>query len=281
MIGITPPSTLLTAQRMHAAHSRSLVRSFERLATGQRINRGSDDPAGLITSENLRAVLAALEAETRSLDRSSHVANVADGALGQVSDLLVEARGLLVASANSAGMSDAEREANQMQLDSILATVNRISGQTSFNGQSLLNGSATITAGEDSLDLDSISTGNLGEVEIDGETYSLADLGAGGRLSLRDGDLEAAQQVLSAAISQVATQRGQVGAFQRYTIESRIESNRTTMENTAAANSQIRDTDYAAETANLARLQVLERASLEVMLIGRRNHERVLSLLAR
>jgi len=281
MTGIGLTSTLLTAQRIFAANTRSLAGSLERLSTGKRINRGSDNPAGLITSENLLAVLATLGAEVRSLQRADHVATVADGALGTTGDLLAEANALVVANANSAGLSDAERQANQMQLDSILASVNRTARSTSFNGQSLLDGSATITAGGEQLALQSISTGNLGEVVIDGETYTLADLSGGGRLNIVDGNTEGAQLAISAAINEISTMRGRLGALQRNTIHAGIESRTIAIENTAAANSQIRDTDFAAELVNLRRAQLLHGASLVALKLTISAQSGILALLGR
>ena len=281
MTGIGLTSTLLTAQRIFATNTRSLAGSLERLSTGKRINRGSDDPAGLITSQNLLAVLATLGAEVRSLQRSDHVATVADGALGTTGDLLAEANALVVANANSAGLSDAERQANQMQLDSILASVNRTASSTTFNGQSLLDGSATITAGGEELALQNISTGSLGEVVIDGETYTLADLSGGGSLNIVNGNTEGAQLAISAAINEISTMRGRLGALQRNTIHSGIESRKIAIENTAAANSQISDTDFAAELVNLRRAQLLQGASLAALKLTISAQSGVLALLGR
>ncbi len=281
MTGIGLTRTLLTAQRSFATNTRSLAGSLERLSTGKRINRGSDDPAGLITSQNLLAVLATLGAEERSLQRSDHGATVADGALGTTGDLLAQANALVVANANSAGLSDAERQANQMQLDSILASVNRTASSTSFNGQNLLDGSATITAGGVELALQSISTGNLGGVVIDGETYTLADLSGGGSLNIVDGNTEGAQLAISAAINEISTMRGRLGALQRNTIHAGIESRKIAIENTAAANSQISDTDFASELVNLRRAQLLQGASLAALKLTIGAQSGVLALLGR
>ncbi|MEM0982754.1 MAG: hypothetical protein AAGI17_02260 [Planctomycetota bacterium] len=94
-----------------------LFTATQRLATGVRINRGADDPAGLISSERLSAALAALEAESRSFQRSRAVTNTADGALDGLTDQLNRADQLAIAAANTGGVSDAEREAMQMELD--------------------------------------------------------------------------------------------------------------------------------------------------------------------
>jgi len=253
MIGPLNSSVMLTALRTFESNRAALNQSLERLATGQRINRGSDDPAGLITSENLRAVLAALEAETRTMERADHVIATADAALGGASDMLIEAEALVVANAGGF-LSDEEMAANQMQIDSIVASVNRIAGTTSFNGQSLLDGSATITAGGASVTIESIAMGPIGEGED-------------------------ALAALSAARTQIGTTRAELGAMSRYTIQSGLSSMGVAMENIAAAESAIRDTDYGLETANLMRLQILDFASLSALRISSESAARILDLL--
>ena len=265
MAGIGLIAVSLTAQRTYAANAKSLAGTLEKLSTGQRINRGKDDPAGLITSENFRAVLAALDAETRSLQRVDSVANVAESALSEISGLLVEATGLAVSSANTAGFSDAERAANQMELDSIVFAINRIANSTSFNGDRLLDGTATLSASGASITISSAAASALGEIDIDGTTHTLIDVASGGSLNIANGDLEGTLQTIRAAMNQVATQRGTIGAFQKNTVASQISTNQVAFENVAAANSLIRDTDYAKETAALSRAQVLDQSSIGVM----------------
>ncbi len=130
----------LIAQRVLGQNNASLGNSLERLSTGLRINRGKDDPAGLIASENLRAEKSALNAAIGNAHRADQVINIAEGGLQEVSSLLTELQGLLTTSANSAGLSGEEKEANQLQIDSILQTIDRVSGATSFQGSKLLNG---------------------------------------------------------------------------------------------------------------------------------------------
>jgi len=259
--------TSLLAQRLHASNTKSLAGSLEKLATGKRINHGKDDPAGLITSENFKAVLAVLDAEVRTVRRVDAVANVADGAMAEISSLLVEAKGLAVASANTSGMSKEEIQANQMQLNSIMNSINRISSSTNFNGNALLDGTASFTVDGETLNIDSTRTSNLGETVVGGDTFTLADLSSGGSLNLENGNLEAASQAISNAISQIASQRGSIGAYQKYTLGSSISYKKVAIENIAAANSLIRDTDYAKETAELVRSQMLVKSSLGVLAI--------------
>ncbi|MAO22894.1 MAG: flagellin [Phycisphaerae bacterium] len=130
----------LTAQRVLGQNNSSLGTSLSRLSTGLRINRGKDDPAGLIASENLRAEKAGINAALKNSERADQVVNIAEGGLQEVSNLLTELQGLLTTSANSAGLADSEKEANQLQIDSILQTIDRVAGATSFQGTKLLNG---------------------------------------------------------------------------------------------------------------------------------------------
>jgi len=130
----------LIAQRVLGQNNQSLNRTLERLSTGLRINRGKDDPAGLIASENLRAEITATNAAIGNAQRADQVVNIAEGGLGEVSSLLVEVEGLLTATANSAGLSDEEKQANQQEIDSILQSIDRLAGNTNFQGIKLLNG---------------------------------------------------------------------------------------------------------------------------------------------
>ncbi len=142
-INTNVPSIL--AQRVLNSQSRGLVTSLERLSTGLRINRGSDDPAGLIASENLRAEKTAISSAITNAQRAEQVVNVAEGGLQEVSNLLVELQGLVGATANEAGLSEEEKNANQLQIDSILQTIDRIANSTSFQGTKLLNGNFDYT----------------------------------------------------------------------------------------------------------------------------------------
>lgn len=114
---------------------------LERLSTGLRINRGSDDPAGLIASERLRSELAGLSKAISNSERATSVIATAEGALAEVADLLNSIKGLVVEAANTGGMSEEEIAANQLQLDSAIESITRISNTTNFAGLQLLNGS--------------------------------------------------------------------------------------------------------------------------------------------
>ncbi len=135
----------LIAQRVLGQNNKSLNTALTRLSTGLRINRGKDDPAGLIASENLKAEITSLNSAVSNAERADQVVNIAEGGLQEVSGLLEELQGLLVSSANTAGLSQAEKEANQDQIDSILGTVDRLASSTNFQGIKLLNGNFDYT----------------------------------------------------------------------------------------------------------------------------------------
>lgn len=114
---------------------------LERLATGLQINRGADNPAGLIVSERIRSEIAGLNQAISNSDRASSVIATAEGALAEISDLLNSIKSLVVEAANTGGLSAEERNANQLQIDSAIESITRISNSASFGGLKLLNGS--------------------------------------------------------------------------------------------------------------------------------------------
>ncbi len=127
------------------ANQSDLTTRLERLSTGLRINRGKDDPAGLIASETLRNEIRGINAAIDNSTRAINVLSVAEGALNEVSAMLLDLQGLVVNSANDGALSDAERQANQLQIDSILESIDRIANTTQFAGEKLVNGNLAYT----------------------------------------------------------------------------------------------------------------------------------------
>ena len=261
----------LHAQRAMRMNALAFDQSLNKLATGLRINRGVDDPAGLIASENLRATLAALDAETNANVRASNIASTADGALSQVSGLLTEAKTLVNANANEAGISAEEKAANQLQIDSILSTVDRLSNGTSFGGQKLLTGNATIAASGKSLAISSSSTGSIGKTVDGSTTYTLADLKTGGDVSTA----ALASKVIEQAITDVSTQRAKIGGFDKNTLQTRLATIETSREQMLSAVSMIRDTDYAMEVSRAARYDLLKQSS--ILMLNKSNRKTLIS----
>src|SRR5438445_1124455 len=122
-----------------------LATHLQRLSSGLKINSGKDAPAGLIASETLRSEIAGINQAIDNSSRAGNVINTAEGALNEVSSLLLEVQGLTNEAANTGALSPEEIKANQLQVDAILNSVNRISNTTQFNGVKLLNGSLDYT----------------------------------------------------------------------------------------------------------------------------------------
>ena len=163
----------LVAQNRLQSSNKDLQTALSRLSTGLRINSGSDDPAGLIASEALRSEITSLNKSISNTRRASQIISTADSALGQVSSLLNDVRGLVVEAANSGALSADEIAANQLQVDSSLEAINRIAQTTTFQGRKLLDGSLDFitangagAANISSLQIDQASLGSTGSVGV-------------------------------------------------------------------------------------------------------------------
>src|SRR6202000_3340000 len=179
----TNVSSLIAVNALNK-NTESLQTSLTRLSTGVRINSGKDDPSGLIASESLKAEQQDTQTAIGNAQQANNLIGTAEGSLSEVSNLLVSLQGLVGNSANSAGLSQDEKNANQLQVDSILSTINRISNSSSFQGVKLLNGtydyttsgvtttsaftsvsinSAKVTGGTLSVTVDVIASAQTGE----------------------------------------------------------------------------------------------------------------------
>jgi flagellin len=474
----TNVSSLIAVNTLNA-NNKSLQTSLQRLSTGYRINAGKDDPAGLIASESLRSEAKATTTAIANAQRADNIVSTAEGSLGEVSNLLVSLQGLVGTSANTAGLSQDEKDANQLQVDSILSTINRISNSSSFEGTKLLNGtfdyttsglsttsaftsvsinsakvgsstlsvsvsviasaqtgtltfagsstglsgaaslsiagnqgtvqlsfasstkssaivasvnqftdstgvaavlssdnktvtfnstgygssqfvsvssnttavitkdvngvtnttdkgrnatlsvngaavqseglnvkvvtanfeadltlnSATNTNGTSktfgvtggganfslgaqvnsantaSIGLGNVNTGSIGKYVSNGTVYTLSDLGSGKAAALNNGDTTLAQNVVNRAIKDVANLRGRIGAFQQNVLGSTVNSLNVALENVSSSQSAIRDTDFATETSNLTRNQILVQAAGSVLSQANSAPQAVLRLL--
>jgi len=181
----------LVAQNTLGRSNADLNQALTRLSTGLRINTGKDDPAGLIASENLRSDITSIRRAIGNTDRANQVIATADSALGQVSSLLNDIRGLITESANTGALSDEQIAANQLQLDSSLDALNRIAQTTTFQGRRLLDGSL------DFITNAGTNFGNISDLQID-----QANLGATGSVAV-DIDVSTAATQATVAISSV------------------------------------------------------------------------------
>ncbi len=144
----------LIAQRHLVGSQRDLSISLERLSSGLRINRGADNPAGLIVSERLRSEISAVNQAIDNSARAINVIATTEGALNEVAALLTDIQALVIEAANSGAFSDEESAANQLQMDDAIDSITRIANTTSIAGRKVLDGGLDyVTSGIDRAEL--------------------------------------------------------------------------------------------------------------------------------
>lgn len=255
MISIASNIPALRSVNTLNASTRALYSTFEKLATGRRINRTSDDPAGMLVSDHLRTRQVEIEQQLKSMEQESARLSARDGAYDAVGEMMLDLEGLVVTAASTATMTDGEREAIQMEIDSIVKGIDYAATTSRFNGDLVLEGVSSRTLGDISIEVDD------GQGGTTTRTFSLSDLATGGSLALGKGDMTFAQSVAKAASEEVSSMRGAIGNRMK-DLDSRARTLTAEMEGVAHARSQILDADFAAETANLVRNQVLQQAAL-------------------
>jgi flagellin len=178
----TNVSSLIAQSNLKRSGSDLQVR-LQRLSTGLRINRGADDPAGLIVSERLRSEVRGIGQAIDNSERAVSVISTAEGYLAEVADLLNSIKSLIVKSANTGGVSQEEIEANQLEIDSAIESITRISNTASFAGLQLLNGSLSyLTSGVNAaniagVDIQSVQFGSDSNVAVSVEVVQSAQTG--------------------------------------------------------------------------------------------------------
>ena len=265
MISPISSSSTLSARFQLNRNQNSLFETIKRLATGKKINSGKDDPAGLISSEQLKAAIARLEVETRSLRRANSNVRISEGHGSQLSTLLGELDRLVIASANTAGMSDGEIAANQMQIDNTVESIRRFGGDAvnSLGGFNMPNGGNAAAASA-----------------INAAVGAALSLQSGGANDLASGNFEAASTAIKAAMTSVATVRGQLGSYQKYNIGPQIRSNQIAVENLTASRSIIVDADFALETSKLSKQKALIAAGIKTLQIAQQQGKSILDFFA-
>ena len=263
MISAINNTSVLSAIRTLHKNQQGLYTALERLSTGKKINSGKDNPAGLIVSERLKSEIRVLEAQTNSLRRVNSNATILDGNLSQLSGLMTDLKGLVASSANSGAMSPAEIQANQMQIDSIVNTIQRFSGdaQASLDGVNLPNdGNAQINT------------------DLSNSAAALQAITSGGANDMASGNFNDAYDAIDSAMTDVLNARGAVGTYQKYDVQSSINQNMVTYENLTASLSVIADADFAVETAKLQQFKILMNANMMALKIGQNQIASILDL---
>ena len=274
----------LQAQRRLASASDKLGKTYEKLSSGQRINRASDDAAGLAIADSLRANQRVATVAIRNANDGISTIGIADSALGQIGDVLSRLAELAEQSANGV-FSTVQRSSLANEFVALASEVERIATTTSFNGVKLISGGANLTL---QVGFDSSSTSQISFNGVQGTLQSLGLATAGSSLlaySLNGVDIPSGQSAsratldaVNAAIGSLASTRGNLGA-----VESRLNVAITNLtvarENFASAESRIRDVDVASEAAELTRLSILQQAGASILAQANQQPSLALSLL--
>ena len=294
----------MNAHRSLLMNDRALSKSLERLASGQKVNRAADDPAALVISEHMRAQVSGMEQAIRNNEVAISLVQTAEGSMNEISSILVSLRQRAISAAN-VGASDQDMiNANQAEVENGLASIDRVVSSTQFGHYKLLDGTnaAKTVTNEDgsistqeglrfhvgpnaehmaSTSIRDMSTNQLGRAQVsEGEMpnksnfMSLADIDVRNEQGAQD-----ALAIIDQSLTEVATVRGELGAFQKHTLESNLTSLQVAAENMTAAESTIRDTDMAQELATFTRNQIMTQSATAQLAQANAMPQHVLRLL--
>ena len=289
----------MVAHRNLLMNDRALSKSLERLASGQKVNRAADDPAALVISEHMRAQVSGMHQAIKNNEIAISLVQTAEGSMNEISNMLVGLRQRAISAANVGASDHAMTEANQAEIENALASIDRLVTTTQFGHYKLLDGTNAsrteikfktdsdgefVLDGDDNKIIESKSTveglrfhvgpnadhqasvsirnmhtnqlGRVSEGHNRSSFASLADIDVRNEQGAQD-----ALGIIDQALTEVATVRGEVGAFQSQTLETNLTSLQIASENMTAAESTLRDTDMAQELATFTRNQIMSQSA--------------------
>lgn len=267
----------MNSNRMLGVNTLAQAKSTERLSSGYRINRAADDAAGLTISEKMRAQIRGLAQASANAQDGISCVQTAEGALNEVEDMLQRMNELAVKSANGTNTS-ADREAIQKEVSALQEEISRVAESTEFNTQKLLNGdfagnkAKVLQVGAEN-DEDQTIKINIAAMDAN----SLGVDSSKVNVSTKDG-AKSAIDAIKEAINKVSAQRSDLGAVQNR-LEHTIKNLDNVVENTTAAESQIRDTDMATEMVNYVKNNILQQAGQSMLAQANQLTQGVLTLL--
>jgi flagellin len=262
------------AHRQLVNTGNALNKSMERLSSGLRINRAADDAAGLAVSEGMRSQIRGMNVASRNAQDGVSMVQVADGALGNVGDMLQRVRDLAVQASNGT-LTDAQRANLDTEVQQVLKEIGKTGTDTEFNGLKILAGSVATAASAVTLQVGANASQNIAFTI---GTVSTSDLGISGIAVSTAASATAAIASLDAAISTVTTSRANLGAIQNR-LEHTINRLGMTSENLQAAESRIRDADMASEMIDFTKHQILQQSGMAMLAQANQSPQSVLSLL--
>jgi len=269
----------IDAQRNLGRSQSSLATSMQRLSSGLRINSAKDDAAGLAIAQRMEAQVKGMNVAIRNANDGISLAQTADGALAQVGDSLQRMRELAVQARNSTN-SSSDKDSLNKEFGQLQAEIQRVLGGTTFNGKAMLGADATqmdfqIGANTSANDTVSITTVNMTtDTKITAVTGTSAAIGA----AATSGAIGTVIDNIDKAIDEVNDTRATMGASESR-FDSIIANLQSGVENQSAAESRIMDADFAAETANMSRAQVLQQAGTAMVAQANQLPQQVLTLL--
>jgi flagellin len=265
----------LVAQNAMSVNNRTLSKAMEQLSTGKRINSAADDAAGLAIANKMTSQIRGLNQAVRNANDAISVAQTAEGATNEISNMLQRMRELAVQSANDSN-SSADRTALQAEVTELIDEIDRIATNTEFNGSALLTGSAG-TSGDLTFQIGA-NSGNTITVSFSNMATASGGLGVSGVSIDTSSGATSALDTIDTAIATVDTFRADLGAkINRFTYA--IDNMSNISMNTSAARSRIQDADYAAATTELARSQIIQQAATAMLAQANQQPQSVLSLL--
>jgi len=267
----------LNAQRNVATSQGSLAISMQRLSSGMRVNSAKDDAAGLAIAERMSAQVRGMNVAVRNANDGISLAQTAEGALGKVADSLQRMRELGVQARNATNTTQ-DLDSIGKEFTELGKEIQRVLGGTTFNGTAILGGGAgakvfQVGANTTANDVVTVTTTDLtGNTDITAVTNDAIDN------TKTSADLKTTIDQIDTAINTVSSERATLGAAQNR-FEAVISNLMVSVENQSASRSRILDADYATETANLSRSQILQQAGTAMIAQANQMPQQVLSLL--
>ena len=273
----------LNAQRNLGVSQSNLAKSMQRLSSGLRINSAKDDAAGLAISDRMTAQIRGLNQAARNANDGISLAQTAEGALQETTNILQRMRELAVQGANDTN-STTDRASIQAEMDAMVSEIDRIAGTTKFNGKAVINGDlattgASFQVGANTDDATEVITFNIASAKA-------ADLKSGTSLGVAAANVKVTDNALArtaitnidGALAAVDDIRGGLGAVQNR-FESTIANLNNSAENISAARSRILDADIAQETSAMTKSNILQQAGVAILAQANQAPQLALSLL--
>lgn len=265
----------LNAQRNLGSTRINMNKALEKLSSGQRINRAGDDAAGLAISENLKAQIKGLGQAGRNAEDGVSLVQIAEGALGEVSNILIRLRELSVQAASDT-IGSTERKFLNVEFEQLTSEIDRIANSTEFNRVPLLNGTGAVFDIQIGTRNDPISdrlTFDASSADVNVAALGLNLASVSDKISAQNSLTSIDQAIIS-----VSGIRADFGALQNR-LQSTVNNIQVSIENLASANSRVRDTDVAAETAELTKQNILMQAGTSVLSQANSSTNSALSLI--